>query len=424
MSDTPSRGLARSFPKSPDIAASIMPQSDVFDDLNAIANTIKKADRGWDISQQAALAITTIAQQSATIGSLLEGVVGATTDAQAINVTGRLSAANVTIDGLNVLAADIDRHLNGLTVDVRHIGNVLGEELSCISGQAKVIARKLCGTEYDAFCADLRRNGATEHPGPGTARGPHEPVPDHSVVVLGHQLTVIIENLRERTETRFAEIEAARLAAAERHREQQETMAAVRAWQDDHRHRLQRLTETLEVAVANRDLTEAMMSLEARIETRLADVAAERDAQARRAADTYDRVIALLATYEPLRERMAELPEVIIATMESRVADMLTRMGARVEERLAHFADRDAVQTAQVTELRDELRSQQHQQTVQRDRLQQLPGEITGTIERLLTQNRADLESMLDSRFAAVAREAETGSEPRSPPSAKPRQRR
>jgi len=437
MSDTSSRELAPAILKPPEISASVVPKPAVFDELNQIAKTIKTADRSWDVSQQAALAITTMAQQSAAIGNLLDRVVGGTNaaEAAAIHVAGRIASGNVTIDnlgeeamaalseslsrsgtawwaeadtrigklgqsfaGVQRLATDIDRHLSDLTSDVRHIGDVLGEELSCLCGQAKVIARNLCGTEYDALYAEVRRTDAREPRSPHAARGmPHEPVPDHGVIVLGHQLTAMIETMRERTETRFAEIEAARLAAAERNREQQESLVALRAGQEDQRQRLERLTETLEIAIANRTVTETIMGLEARIETRLADIAADRDAQARRAADTYDRVLTLLAAYEPLRERVAVLPEMVTATMESRVEDILARMGARVEERLGQLESmldsRFAAFAHESEQARESITRLRHDQDQTKLRLAELTQAVSAEAQALEAAAGAVLES-------------------------------
>jgi hypothetical protein len=398
-------------------------------DLKALVANLESANTRWDYAEQTGLALAHIAQQASAIGGTLASVVrkapatpaltvlpGAATppappaQPDAVNVAASITAGHVTaavtldaagekllhalderlsqaahavfalsaqadhraanLDGaigkvageigaLRPAVAAIDTRLCELTGEIRAGTHILHEELACLCRSAKAIAHHLCGDGDD-----------TERQQPDDAPAP--------------ELWAVIEHLRERMETRFSEVEAARLAAAARSLEERDRIIALRDAQDETRQWLAGLAGKLEQALESREWRDALLGLEARVEGRLADLAADRDQHAKRAADAYEGVL----------ERM---PAEIGAVVETTVNSVFARLDERIE---ASFA---AVATLK------------HEHEAMRHHLERLAGEVAAdarghAAEEQFARQRAWVESQLAERLAGVQREqAELG---------------
>jgi hypothetical protein len=422
-------------------------------DLKALVANLESANTRWDYAEQSGLALAYIAQQAGAIGGTLASIVrkAPTTaltvlpgaegtpgpaappapppQADAVNVAAsitsghvsaavtldaagekllhalderlsnaaravfalsaqadhRIAALATSLDGaigkvageicaLRPATAEIDKHLCELTGEIRAVKLVLGEELACLCRSARAIARHVRGEEPEG-----------------------EQIRQHPDEASGHEIRTVIEHLRERMETRFADMEAARLAAAARSLEERDRITALRDAQEETRQWLAGLAGRVEQALDSRDLRDALLGLEARFEGRLADLAADRDQHAKRAADAYEGVLARFGEHARMREQLDRMPAEIGAVVEATVSGAFARLDERIESGFTAIA------------------ALQHEHAAMRQHLERLGGEVAAeardqAVLEQFARQRAWVESQLAERLAGVQHEqAELG---------------
>jgi DNA repair exonuclease SbcCD ATPase subunit len=295
-------------------------------------------------------------------------------DRRAASLDGAIGRVAGEICALRPAAVQIGGHLCELTGEIRAVKHILHEELACLCRSARAIARHVRGEEPEG-----------------------EQIREHPDAASGHEIRTVIEHLRERMETRFADMEAARLAAAARSLEERDRITALRDAQEETRQWLAGLAGRVEQALESRELRDALLGLEARVEGRLADLAADRDQHAKRAADAYEGVLARFGEHARMREQLERMPAEIGAVVAAAVDSVFARLDERIEAGFAAIA------------------ALQHDHAALRQHLERLAAEVAAeardqqVLEQFASQ-RAWVESQLAERLAGVQREqAELG---------------
>jgi hypothetical protein len=343
-----------------------------------------------------------------------DAVQGSLAKAQSELDTGRTwsAAAGVRIDRLEALAGGFARQeqivelIGKLVVENQGIGR----ELACICRSARAIARHMCGEDpgdpdrpqqerSSEWAAELREGLRTAHQ--RIEQFEHE----IKIVRHDHELRAAVEHLREGVETRIAEVEAARLSVAERALEQHEQVRELRAAQAVAQESLARLELRVASSLEARQIGELVTQMEARLNVRLADLAAEREEHVRRAANAAERVLFIAGEHERIRERLDRLPGEITETLGHNVRELLADHDARLETRLAEIVavSESGLRRSEDADARfDHLH---HEQTRLNERIEQVGKDVAVAAD---VSMRAMLVETVETRLAEFAAARDT----------------